>query len=170
LSPGDKFQEWIVIEKDSVKHSRNRQFYLCRCSCGIIRSVSMADLLQGSSCNCGHSRYTLSKGACAIKDFLVSHNYDFYQEYMFKNFPRRYYDFALYNKNNPDQIIRLIEFDGEQHSLTSKSNWHNETLVKRDQEKNQYALTNKIPLVRIPYYKILISEDDLFTDKYEVKE
>ena len=35
----------------------------------------MADLLNGSSKNCGHSRQTLSYGAQAIKNFLLENNY-----------------------------------------------------------------------------------------------
>jgi hypothetical protein len=66
--------------------------------------------------------------------------------------------------------MRLIGFDGQQHDLNSRSNWHTEELVQRDIEKNQYALSHEIPLVRIPYYKTTIAEQDLFGDKYLVEE
>jgi hypothetical protein len=68
------------------------------------------------------------------------------------------------------EIIRLIEFDGEQHCLNSKSNWHTEELVQRDIEKNQYALKKGIPLIRIPYYKTTIEEKDIFGTKFLIEE
>ena len=80
------------------------------------------------------------------------------------------YDFAIFDKNNPEQIIRLIEFDGEQHCLDSRSNWHTEDLMRRDKEKNKFALDNNIPLVRIPYYKTSISYKDVFGEKFLVEE
>lgn len=169
LKPKDIYQEWTVIEKVKEKNSHGSQFYLCQCSCGILRKVRMADLLNGKSKNCGHSRFILSQGAKAIKQFLTNNNYDFYQEYTFLDFPNRRYDFALYNKEAPTIIARLIEFDGEQHCLNSRSSWHSEDLIKRDKEKNQYALTHDIPLIRIPYYKNSIEKDDIFSSKFQVK-
>lgn len=143
---------------------------MCRCSCGAVRNVRMADLLNGSSKNCGHTRQTLSLGAQAIKDFLINNDYNFYQEYIFPDMSNRRYDFAIFDKDNPNIITRLIEFDGEQHCKNSRSNWHNDDLVKRDREKNAYALKRNIPLIRIPYYKTTISEKDIFGEKFLVEE
>lgn len=57
----------------------------------------MADLLNGSSKNCGHTRQTLSQGALAIKQFLIDNNLNFYQEYTFSDLPNRRYDFAIFD-------------------------------------------------------------------------
>lgn len=170
LSPNEQYQEWTVIKKSDFRDKHGSQFYLCKCSCGIERDVRMADLLNGSSKNCGHSRYRLSQGAQAIKEFLINNHFTFYQEYAFTDLPKRRFDFAIYDSNNPQKIIRLIEFDGQQHVLNSTSNWHTKDLVKRDIEKNQYALQNNIPLIRIPYYKTTITEKDIFGEKYLVEE
>lgn len=170
LSPNEQYQEWTVIKKSDFRDKHGSQFYLCKCSCGIERDVRMADLLNGSSKNCGHSRLKLSQGAQSIKDFLLKNNINFYQEYKFDDLPNRRYDFAIFEKTNPSNIIRLIEFDGEQHNLNSRSSWHTEELIQRDIEKNQYALSNNIPLVRIPYYKTTVTEKDLFGEKYLVQE
>lgn len=170
LAPGQQFQEWTVLKKDEYTNEHGSQFYICKCSCGVERSVRMADLLNGSSKNCGHSRYILSKGAQAIKDYLTENNIAFYQEYVFSDLPNRRFDFAIYDTQESQKIIRLIEFDGQQHDLNSKSSWHTEELVQRDIEKNQYALTKGIPLVRIPYYKTTITEQDLFGEKYLIEE
>ena len=170
LKPNEQYQEWTVLHKSEYRDKHGSQFYTCRCSCGIVRNVRMADLLNGNSKNCGHTRQTLSRGAQAIKDFLIANNYHFYQEYVFSDMPNRRYDFAIYNESNPTEIIRLIEFDGEQHCETSRSNWHSEDLVKRDQEKNTYALKRGIPLVRIPHYKTTINAKDIFGEKFVVEE
>lgn len=170
LKPGEQYQEWTVLEKaEPTQDGHHRQQYLCRCSCGIERVVRMADLKNGKSVNCGHNRYTLSKGAQSIKTFLEENNIPFWMEYTFIDLPKRRFDFALYDIKTK-AVVRLIEFDGQQHDLNSKSSWHTEELVQRDIEKNQYALSHRIPLVRIPYYKITITEQDLFGEKYLVEE
>lgn len=170
LKQNDQYQEWTVISKSNYTNTHGNQFYTCKCSCGVIRDVRMSDLLSGNSKNCGHNRYKLSQGAQAIKNFLVENSYYFYQEYIFNDLPNRRFDFALYDKNNPNNITRLIEFDGEQHCIDSKSSWHNNDLIKRDIEKNNYALQNNIPLVRIPYYKTSVNYKDIFGDKFLVEE
>lgn len=170
LNPQEIYQEWTVLEKAAERDAHGSQFYLCQCSCGILRNVRMADLLNGSSQNCGHNRYVLSEGAKAIKNFLLENNYSFYQEYTFLDLPNRRYDFAIFNKDEPEKILRLIEFDGEQHCENSRSSWHTEELVKRDKEKNAYALSHNIPLIRIPHYKTTITEKDIFGDKFLVEE
>lgn len=169
LKPNEKYQEWTVVEKAKETNSHNSQFYLCRCSCGNVRKVRMADLLKGTSKNCGHSRFTLSQGAQAIKQFLLDNDYNFRQEYTFSDFPNRRYDFAVFDKDNPAVIIRLIEFDGEQHCAGSHSSWHTEDLMKRDKEKNCYALLHNIPLVRIPHYKTSVTNEDIFGLEFQVK-
>lgn len=170
LQPEETYQEWTVLYKSDERDKHGSQFYTCRCSCGVIRSVRMADLLNGNSKNCGHTRQTLSLGAQAIRDFLIDNNYSFYQEYIFSDMSNRRYDFAIYDKDNPNIIIRLIEFDGEQHCEDSRSNWHSDDLVKRDKEKNAYALKRGIPLIRIPHYKTTINEKDIFGEKFLVEE
>lgn len=169
LKSGERYQEWTVIKKSEKTNNHHSQFYLCQCSCGVIREVRMSDLLNGKSRNCGHSRQVLSRGALSVKNFLVNNNINFYQEYIFPDLPNRRYDFAIFNEQDPQVIIRLIEFDGEQHCKNSKSNWHTEDLVRSDQEKNNYALTHNIPLIRIPYYKTVITYQDIFEDTFLVK-
>ena len=76
------------------------------------------------------------------------------------------FDFALLDDNN--NIIRLIEFDGIQHTINNNY-FKDDTIQKRDNIKNKYAKDNNIPLVRIPYYKRdNITLEDLLTDKYLV--
>lgn len=168
LKAGEQYNEWTVIGKSETTNKHNDQFYDCKCSCGITRAVRMADLLNGASKNCGHSRTTLSFGASAVKNILDLNKIDYYMEYIFEDLPRRKFDFAIHNNG---VITRLVEFDGEQHEANSKSSWHTEALMLRDFEKNQYAIRNKIPLVRIPFWKDKTVEyKDIFGEEFLVRE
>lgn len=66
--------------------------------------------------------------------------------------PNRRYDFAIFNNKN--EIIQLIEFDGEQHYVEAP--FFNKTLEEQkqiDEEKNIFAKNKNIKLIRIPYWK-----------------
>jgi hypothetical protein len=69
------------------------------------------------------------------------------------------------------EIIRLIEFDGEQHF--KETNYFKRTLKENqtdDELKNQYAKEHNLPLVRIPYWEINnITFELLMSDIFEVK-
>lgn len=52
INIGDTFGEWTVLENVGNRH------FLCRCSCGVERSIHSYDLRKGNSKSCGH----LSKG------------------------------------------------------------------------------------------------------------
>ena len=61
------------------------------------------------------------------------------------------FDFGVYNDNN--ELLYLIEFDGEQH-FNVTGGWNNEQAhedtKRRDAIKNHYCLIKNIPLIRIP--------------------
>jgi hypothetical protein len=73
--------------------------------------------------------------------------------------------------NDNNEVIRLIEFDGEQHY--KESNWEREKLNRTqesDKIKNYYALSLSIPLVRIPYWELEnLNYNMLFSQQYEIK-
>lgn len=49
---GRKFGRWTVLERD-LERKGNDIFYLCRCDCGTIRTVSFRNLWSGRSQSCG---------------------------------------------------------------------------------------------------------------------
>lgn len=58
---GKTYNEWEVLEYDEFrivgkdgKKIRRRHFYMCRCSCGEMRSVQRANLINSKSKSCGH--------------------------------------------------------------------------------------------------------------------
>lgn len=98
---------------------------------------------------------SMSGGAKKIYYFLQKKNIPFYIEYEFKDLvsskgnPLRY-DFCIVDEN--DNVICLIEFDGDQHTQFFK---HIHKTIERfkkglyhDQLKNKYAEDNGIPLLR----------------------
>lgn len=122
------------------------------------------------SCGCLKSSY----GEMVIENILKENNILYKKEYEFENLlsenkiPLRF-DFAILNNFN--QVIRIIEYDGEQHYLTKTNNfWKNDSLEKRQQRdkiKNEYCLNNNIKLVRIPYWeKNNITYEMIMGDEY----
>lgn len=147
---GEKFGKLTVIQKvDKVSKNRN-QFWKCLCECGNTSICSTSDLRSGKVIGCGCSK---SIGEYHITQILIRNKINFKSEYTFSDLKDKKllrYDFAILDNNN--NVIRLIEFDGEQHYNT-KSTWYNETIHYHDIMKNTYAKKHCIPLVRIPYDK-----------------
>ena len=81
------------------------------------------------------------------------------------------YDFAILDQQ---QVVRLIEFDGEQHYSDRTGIWDKrdslENIQKRDKDKNNLAKKNNIPLVRIPYWeRDKITLDMIMGDQYLIR-
>lgn len=53
IAIGSQFGQWTVLDKDPTK---KRKSYICKCSCGTIRSVAIDALLRGISKSCGCSK------------------------------------------------------------------------------------------------------------------
>ena len=164
---GQRFGKLTVLERDNTK-PRGVVYWLCQCDCGKIisvrgQSLKRKDGNQTVSCGCYHR----SIGATNILSILSENNIDFIDEYSFKDLPKSRYDFAILKNND---IIRLIEFDGEQHFMEIPAWGKLETTQKRDKVKNDYALTHNIPLVRIPYWeRDNITLDMIMGDQYLIK-
>lgn len=147
---GQRFGKLVVINKANVIKNNRSQYWECLCDCGNTSIVNTSDLRSGKVIGCG---CTKSIGEYKIANILMSNNILFKKEYSFPDLidklPLRY-DFAIFNDDG--SLMRLIEFDGLQHTDT-KSSWYNETNHKHDLMKNDYARSHQIPLVRIPYSK-----------------
>lgn len=51
---GKTINEWTVISKDEIKSlEKKRSYYICKCSCGTIKSISLKSLLNNTSKSCG---------------------------------------------------------------------------------------------------------------------
>ena len=108
------------------------------------------------------------KGEEIIKSLLEENSIKFKRQYTFKNLkgigggtPR--FDFGILNDKN--ELLYLIEYDGELHEQSVDYFGGEETLdrcIENDKIKNKYSVDNNIPLIRIPYtHKENIILDDL---------
>lgn len=162
-----KFGKLTVKSRSERKGKDGELYWICECDCGEIievlgHSLKRKDGNQTVSCGCYHR----SIGATKILTLLTDNNINFIEEYSFIDLPKSRYDFAIIENN---QIIRLIEFDGEQH-FKNIPRWGGlELQQKRDNIKNEYAISHNIPLVRIPYWEQEnITIDLILNDKYLV--
>ena len=143
---GQKFGKLTVIE---YKIENAKTYCYCQCECGSKIWVAKNNLVNGHTQSCGC--ISSSIGELNIQKILLENNIEFYKEFIFNDLPKRRFDFYL------PQLNRLIEFDGIQHFKFTK-NWNNSDIdfklsQQRDQEKNEYAFSHNISLVRIPYWE-----------------
>ena len=167
---GQRFGLLTVLEKEPERTRDGAVKWKCKCDCGNIVVVKTYNLTRKDenrtiSCGCAHK----SSGEIYIENLLNINNIKFKSQFIFPDIKKYRYDFAILDKNyNP---IRLIEFDGEGHFLEVK-HWKSSLKERqqRDKEKNQYALSHNIPLVRIPYWeRDNITLEMLMGDQYLVK-
>jgi hypothetical protein len=161
---GQKFGKLTVI---GYKIENAKTYCYCQCECGSKSWVAKNNLINGHTQSCGCISGSI--GELNIQKILLENNIEFYKEFVFDDLPKRRFDFYLPQQN------RLIEFDGRQH-FEFTENWHQseiefELSQQRDQEKNNYALSNNISLVRIPYWeRDKITIDLILGDKYLITE
>ena len=164
---GQRFGKLIVLAQVDEQDTDLSYKYLCQCDCGNTKIVSGTSLKEGSVLSCGCIASSI--GEQNIQTILETNGIFYEKEKTFPTClfpdtkkPARY-DFFINNN-------RLIEFDGRQHYIGWDSQ---DSLIKiqtRDRYKNQWALKNNIPLVRIPYWeRDNITLDMLLGDKYLVK-
>lgn len=146
------FGRWTVLEQTG-SDQYNNALWLCECQCGNKKIVPGTTLRKGDSKSCGCLK---SQGEEKIGTLLKENNIDFVQEKTFSscrfldtNRPAKF-DFFVNN-------TYLIEFDGIQH-YQNGTGWNTaeklEKTIIHDKIKNQWCETNKIPLIRIPYYHL----------------
>lgn len=173
---GKIFNYLLVKYKIGSNISGNAQ-WLCLCLlCQNECIVDSNNLVSSHTVSCGCIKKEKSIGAINITKVLKENNFNFKAEIRFDNLVGKnnhpyWYDFAIY-KN--DKIIRLIEYDGIQHYQETWGKWKSrdtlEERQQRDKEKNQYAISHNIPLVRIPYWeRDNITLEMIMGDKYLVK-
>ena len=102
-----------------------------------------------------------SKGEQLVRGALNSKGIDFTEQFYIPETGKRY-DFAVLINDR----LCFIEFDGKQHFEPVK-NWDFDKTVKSDIEKNEYAASHNIPLLRIKYDQI--TEIDKIIDDFIVQ-
>ena len=164
-----RFGKLVVQARSERKGSGGELYWICQCDCGNIievrgHSLRRKDENRTVSCGCYHR----SIGAANIMDCLIYNDIDFIDEYVFQDLPKSRFDFAIIEQG---KVVRLIEFDGEQHYKNIEKWGGLELQQKRDAVKNEYALSHNIPLVRIPYWeRDKITLEMILGSDYEVRE
>lgn len=165
---GNKYGKWSVL--NNYQRIKNKTYWECKCDCGTVKYVRADELTAGVSYSCGCEKQ--SKGVRKIINLLNLNNIKYKTEVTFSDLlsPRHQllrYDFVIYSNNKP---IRIIEYDGELHyNAVERYGGIQELKYRRqcDEIKNLYAISNNIPLIRIPYYDLdKFSYEDLFSNKY----
>ena len=113
---GKRFGFLVV---NNIDRERSRQtgctYWICDCDCGNTVSVRGSHLLgqhhsHTISCGC----YSKSAGELKIEQILTEYNVNFEEQFTIPNFSLySKFDFAIFDDNN--DLIKLIEYDGEQH-------------------------------------------------------
>lgn len=159
--------------KDDEKPRNNRfgVYWICNCTkCGRENIVVLGDYLRNGdtqSCGC-----MISKNESIIATMLSNLKISFKKQWYFQDlklnvsgdYPK--FDFAVFNN---EQLLYLIEYDGQQH-FDKNHAWSEEQYKKTRQNdllKNEYCFKNNIPLIRIPYNKeYTISDLQLSTTRF----
>lgn len=146
----------LVVKEYAGYSIKGHAAWRCVCDCGRELITDNGSLRAGYRTSCGCSRTSL--GAQRIENVLKENNISYKKEFTFsdlRNLNSRplYFDFAVFNKQN--DLVKLIEYDGEQHFSNKGDNSfftdNLEARQKNDACKNNYCKDNNIVLLRVPF-------------------
>lgn len=160
-------EHWGNLTIESCVKKGNDYYYNCICDCGNKVQVLGKRLFSKTTTSCGCIN---SKANEEMAKILTKYNIPFKREYRFEDCRDKAclpFDFALFN--NQDELIGLIENNGDQHYSARGTQWNTpERLIytqKHDYIKQKFAEDSGIPLLIIPYQyfkeleKFLITSD-----------
>lgn len=139
----------VLSYYDSDKRGASR--WLCQCECGNTFIASRERITNDTVTSCGC--LTRSIGETKIYSILKENNINFKTEYTFPTLKDIYnlrFDFAIFDNNN--QLVKLIEFQGEQHYIDR--NWFQSSPKIHDEMKRKYCKEHNIKLLEIPYWDL----------------
>ena len=152
---GDRYGYLTIV--GVAKPHGNKTYVTCQCDCGKIVDVYLEHLKGHNhsrtiSCGCA----TMSAGELTIKRILDNNDVIYEQQYIISDFSQfAPFDFAIFDEQH--NLLKLIEFDGEQHYHPVEHFGGQEKYdrqVEVDSRKNKYCQEHNIKLQRIPYYDI----------------
>lgn len=132
-------------------YTTKKAHWICK-KCGNRWEAGIRERNRGNGC----SKCASSKGEEKIRIFLKNYNIKFEEQYSIKkckNIRTLPFDFAIMNG---DDLLMLIEYDGEFHYEESRFKNKRSSLKevrKRDKIKTDYCENNNILLLRIPYWE-----------------
>ena len=152
----DKNKDVEILNLDEYK---NRDTHI-KLKCKICSSEWEQPLssILANSCRCPICQRDKSIGEQKISEYLLDNGIAFVPQYTFddcKNVKELPFDFALFD--GCDNLICLIEFQGEQHFKPIEyfgGQKKFELQKMRDKIKKEYCESNNIPFLAIPYWDI----------------
>ena len=138
----------IDVNYDETRN-KGRRYWNCICECGNKTVVKAAHLISGAIQTCGCR--SMSHGEIKIQTLLKDNQINFEKQKTFETCRNSVtnslfrFDFFVDNKY-------LIEYNGIQH-YQDRSEWGEDlvTIQQRDMEKIEWAHSNNIPIIIIPY-------------------
>lgn len=151
---GQKFEKLSVIKRNGTfvgEDGTQYSLWLCKCDCGTYKNIKGHDLVRGSVTSCG---CTISRGEEKIRKFLNESNINFDTQYGFKDLKSNKgwmlkFDFAILN--DKDELIALIEYQGQQHYDDSYGWFGEQQRNTTDTQKKDYCKLHDIKLFEISY-------------------
>lgn len=147
---GEKYGNLTIVDYEL---KNKNYYYICNCDCGNKVTVLGKNLFSGNTTSCGCIN---SKANAEMDRILTQLHIPFKREYRFEDCRDKAplpFDFALFNEQ--DELIGLIENNGDQHYSARGTQWNTpERLIytqKHDYIKQKFAEDNHIPLLIIPY-------------------
>lgn len=143
-----------IVPIEKYTRADNELTVLCL-HCGNETTRKANQYVTDKKLGCKHCGRINSTGEIRIEEWLKENNVNYLTQYKFDDLvykqPLRY-DFGILNKDN--SIKLLIEYDGVQHFEHRKQFGGKKFLEEqrtKDKMKDEYALANGIPLLRINY-------------------
>lgn len=134
--------------------------------CGVCKHKWKATWDNINSSYSGCPNCSSSRGEKRVYSYLSSQGHNFKKEVSFDDLrdnptKKLRYDFGIYD--NASNLLCLIEYDGIQHTIQQplQTNEMFASYQRRDRIKDEYAKSNDIPLLRIPYTEFDSIEDIL---------
>ena len=129
--------------------------------CGNIYEVTPHNFLDsGNRC----PKCTSSKAEILIENYFKINKINYIPQYEYKDLvglgglPLKF-DFAIFDNDN--NLIFLLEYDGEFHYFPINGQLALEKQQEHDRRKDEYCKINNIVLLRIPYWEFDIIEEIL---------
>lgn len=163
-----QYGDFIVLKDlGYIYPSTHMRYWECQCvHCKTLKNIAQDHL---NTCNNTCFCQTSTQGEKKIAELLKNNNINFSQEYIFSDFPKARFDFAV--RDYSGEIQFLIEYDGFQHfQETPMCSDSLKDRQEKDLRKNDYCKRNNIPLIRIPYTELnnLTLQDLMLDSKYKI--
>ena len=148
---GNRYGRLLVESFAYIKNSI--AYWNCLCDCGHTTIARGSALRQGSIHSCGCLNSWKEEEIVALLD---KENIVYKREYTFEDLydiRQLRFDFAIFDNNN--ELLELIEYQGQQHYENNLEFTNNGKLQKHDQMKKDYCRNNNIPLLELNKESIL---------------